>query len=628
MIVVISRVNGKTVSNFTGKKLIKGEPDASSFPNGGLRETHMARGFTVWDPNSNPIIVKHDNGGTLYIPSVFISWTGDVLDQKIPFLRSNEVLTREADRLFRIIGHPQTNFSVNCGIEQEFFLIQREYYDKRPDLKLTGRTLFGCPAPKGQELHDQYFAEMSTKSLNFIHDVEIQMWKLGIPSTTRHREVAPGQYELAPLYNESILATDQNLQCMDILKKQGRKHNLKALFHEKPFYGVNGSGKHNNWSLSSKETPTFLELGSHPEKNIPFIISVAASIRAVDKYGDLLRACVTSASNDHRLGGHEAPPAIMSMYLGEDVSNALELFMKRTNATPYCGNDNLKLGISSIPSINREGNDRNRTSPFAFTVNKFEFRAVGSNQSAARSNMVINTIMADSLRYVADMILFNKRKMCLEDAIQRTVTDIVKKHNRIIFNGNGYSQEWVSRAAELGLPNNVSSPEAIKAWTDPKNVELFTSMGIMKSSEISSRQSILWDQYNKDIMVEARCMRALATERIFPAVFKSQTQFNASLSALAANCPAVDRSAQVSYVSSMGEELNSAITALNQLEKVIKTMETPGLIEGEEAQSYFCRDDVLPAMAELRKHVDRLEGMVDYREWPLPSYSAMFFNQS
>ena len=588
----------------------------------------MARGFTVWDPNSNPIIVKHDNGGTLYIPSVFISWTGDVLDQKIPFLRSNEVLTREADRLFRIIGHPQTNFSVNCGIEQEFFLIQREYYDKRPDLKLTGRTLFGCPAPKGQELHDQYFAEMSTKSLNFIHDVEIQMWKLGIPSTTRHREVAPGQYELAPLYNESILATDQNLQCMDILKKQGRKHNLKALFHEKPFNGVNGSGKHNNWSLCSKETPTFLELGPHPEKNIPFIISVAASIRAVDKYGDLLRACVTSASNDHRLGGNEAPPAIMSMYLGEDVSNALELFMKRSNAATYCGNDNLKLGISSIPSINREGNDRNRTSPFAFTVNKFEFRAVGSNQSAARSNMVINTIMADSLRYVADMILFNKRKMCLEDAIQRTVTDIVKKHNRIIFNGNGYSKEWVARAAELGLPNNVSSPEAIKAWTDPKNVELFTSMGIMKASEISSRQSILWDQYNKDIMVEARCMRALTTERILPAVFKAQTQFNASLSALAANCPAVDKSAQVSYVSSMGEELNSAIVALNQLEKVIKTMETPGLIQGEEAQSYFCRDDVLPAMEELRKHVDRLEGMVDFREWPLPSYSAMFFNQS
>lgn len=457
----------------------------------------MARGFTVWDPNSNPVIVKHDNGGTLYIPSVFLSWTGDVLDQKIPFIRSQEVLIREADRLFRIIGHPQTDINVNCGIEQEFFLIQREYYDKRPDLKLTGRTLFGCAPPKGQELHDQYFAEMSTKSLNFIHDVEIQMWKLGIPSTTRHREVAPGQYELAPLYGNSILATDQNLQGMDILKKQGRRHGLKALFHEKPFEGVNGSGKHNNWSMCSKETPTFLELGPHPEKNIPFIVSVAASIRAVDKYGDLLRACVTSASNDHRLGGNEAPPAIMSMYLGEDVSNALELYMKKSNVARSICDDNLCLGVTSIPTINREGNDRNRTSPFAFTVNKFEFRAVGSNQSAARSNMVINSIMADSLRFIADEILRNKQTLCLDDAIQKVVTDILKKHNRIIFNGNGYSPEWVSRAAELGLPNNVASPEAIKAWTDPKNVELFTSLGIMKSSEISSRQSILWDQYNQ-----------------------------------------------------------------------------------------------------------------------------------
>ena len=617
-------MDGKTVSNFTGKKLIKGEPDASSFPNGGLRETHMARGFTVWDPNSNPVVVKHDNGGTLYIPSVFLSWTGDVLDQKIPFLRSQEVLVREADRLFRIIGHPQTDLNVNCGIEQEFFLIQRDYYNRRPDLKLTGRTLFGCPAPKGQELHDQYFAEMSTKSLNFIHDVEIDLWKLGIPSTTRHREVAPGQYELAPLFGNSILATDQNLQSMDILKKQGRRHELKALFHEKPFEYVNGSGKHNNWSMCSKETPTFLELGDHPEKNIPFIVSVAASIRAVDKYGDLLRACVTSASNDHRLGGNEAPPAIMSMYLGEDVSNALELFMKKRSMSRNLGDDNLSV-VSSIPTINREGTDRNRTSPFAFTVNKFEFRAVGSNQSAARSNMVINTIMADSYHYIADDILHNRETLCLEDAIQKTVTDIVKKHNRIIFNGNGYSREWVSRAAELGLPNNVASPEAIKAWTDKKNIELFTSLGIMKSSEIHSRQSILWDQYNKDTMVEARTMRALCTERILPAVFRAQTQFSSSLSALSAALPSQNMVPQVTYVSYMSEEINKTILALNKLDNVIEHVKE---LENEEVISYFCRDDVIPAMNELRKHVDQLEQIVDYREWPLPNYAAMFFNQS
>lgn len=617
-------MDGKTVSNFTGKKLIKGEPDASSFPNGGLRETHMARGFTVWDPNSNPVVVKHDNGGTLYIPSVFLSWTGDVLDQKIPFLRSQEVLVREADRLFRIIGHPQTDLNVNCGIEQEFFLIQRDYYNRRPDLKLTGRTLFGCPAPKGQELHDQYFAEMSIKSLNFIHDVEIDLWKLGIPSTTRHREVAPGQYELAPLFGNSILATDQNLQSMDVLKKQGRRHELKALFHEKPFEYVNGSGKHNNWSMCSKETPTFLELGDHPEKNIPFIVSVAASIRAVDKYGDLLRACVTSASNDHRLGGNEAPPAIMSMYLGEDVSNALELFMKKRSMSRNLGDDNLSV-VSSIPTINREGTDRNRTSPFAFTVNKFEFRAVGSNQSAARSNMVINTIMADSYRYIADDILHNRETLCLEDAIQKTVTDIVKKHNRIIFNGNGYSREWVSRAAELGLPNNVASPEAIKAWTDKKNIELFTSLGIMKSSEIHSRQSILWDQYNKDTMVEARTMRALCTERILPAVFRAQTQFSSSLSALSAALPSQNMAPQVTYVSYMSEEINKTILALNKLDNVIEHVKE---LENEEVISYFCRDDVIPAMNDLRKHVDQLEQIVDYREWPLPNYAAMFFNQS
>ena len=535
------------------------------------------------------------------------------------------MLIREADRLFRIIGHPQTDINVNCGIEQEFFLIQREYYDKRPDLKLTGRTLFGCAPPKGQELHDQYFAEMSTKSLNFIHDVEIQMWKLGIPSTTRHREVAPGQYELAPLYGNSILATDQNLQGMDILKKQGRRHGLKALFHEKPFEGVNGSGKHNNWSMCSKETPTFLELGPHPEKNIPFIVSVAASIRAVDKYGDLLRACVTSASNDHRLGGNEAPPAIMSMYLGEDVSNALELYMKKSNVARSICDDNLCLGVTSIPTINREGNDRNRTSPFAFTVNKFEFRAVGSNQSAARSNMVINSIMADSLRFIADEILRNKQTLCLDDAIQKVVTDILKKHNRIIFNGNGYSPEWVSRAAELGLPNNVASPEAIKAWTDPKNVELFTSLGIMKSSEISSRQSILWDQYNKDIHVEARTMRALCTERILPAVFRAQTQFSSSLSALSAALPNQNITPQVSYVSYMSEEINNSIKALNKLDQVIDTVKS---IEDDEQISYFCRDDIIPAMNELRFHVDNLERIVDYHDWPLPNYTSMFFNQS
>ncbi|KAM7457901.1 hypothetical protein BLSTO_01338 [Blastocystis sp. subtype 1] len=622
----ISRVNGKTVSNFTGKKLIKGEPDASSFPNGGLRETHMARGFTVWDPNSNPIIVKHDNGGTLYIPSVFLSWKGDVLDQKIPFLRSQEVLIQEANRLFKIIGHPQTDIDVNCGIEQEFFLIQREYYDKRPDLKLTGRTLFGCAPPKGQELHDQYFSEMTTKALNYIHDVEIEMWKLGIPTTTRHREVAPGQYELAPLYGESILATDQNLQSMELLRKQGRRHNLKALFHEKPFEGVNGSGKHNNWSLCSKETPTFLELGSHPEKNIPFIVSVAASIRAVDKYGDLLRACVTSASNDHRLGGNEAPPAIISMYLGEDVTNALELFMKKTTSRSSTGSADLNLGVCSIPNINREGTDRNRTSPFAFTVNKFEFRAVGSNQSAARSNMVINTIMADSFRFIADEIIRHKQSsfMTDEEAIQKTVTDIITKHNRIIFNGNGYSPEWKSRAQELGLPNNVASPEAIKAWTDAKNVELFTSLGVMKKSEIESRQSILWDQYNKDIMVEARTMCALCTERIIPTVFSAQAQFSASLSAVAA-LTSGGNSEQVGYVSFMAEELNATIKALNQLKKTIAAVKD---LRGEEAISFFSRDDLIPAMNELRKHVDRLESTVDYRQWPLPNYASMFFNQS
>lgn len=585
----------------------------------------MARGFTVWDPNSNPVIVKHDNGGTLYIPSVYLSWTGDVLDQKIPFIRSQEVLIREADRLFRIIGHPQTDINVNCGIEQEFFLIQRDYYDKRPDLKLTGRTLFGCRPPKGQELHDQYFAEMSEKSLNYIHDVEIQMWKLGIPTTTRHREVAPGQYELAPLYGNSILATDQNLQSMDILKKRGRKHGLKALFHEKPFNGVNGSGKHNNWSLSSKETPTFLELGDAPEKNIPFLVSVAASIRAVDLYGDLLRACVTSASNDHRLGGNEAPPAIMSMYLGEDVTNALELYLKKSSSKHDSSNDDLHLGLCSIPSINREGNDRNRTSPFAFTVNKFEFRAVGSNQTAARSNLVINTIMADSIRFVADEILYHKQTLSLEDAIQKTILSIITKHNRIIFNGNGYSSEWVSRAAELGLPNNVCSPEAIKAWSAPKNIALFTSLGIMSASEIHSRQSILWDQYNKDILVEARCMSALCTERIFPAVFRAQTQFNASLSALSASLPSVDASAQVGYVSYFSEEINNAIKALSTLKKVVEEAES---MNGEEKLSYFCRDDVIPAMNQLREHVDHLETMVDYREWPLPNYSSMFFNQS
>ena len=611
------------IMRLSGKNLVVGEPDASSFPSDGARATCAARGYTAWDPTS-PAFVKE---GTLFIPAVFVSYTGETLDKKAPLLKSITALNTQTKRILKLFGTSCKKVFTSVGPEQEYFLVDKKFYDKREDLRLTGRTLFGSKSVKGQELEDHYFGVLRPRVAEFMKDLDETLWKYGILAKSKHNEVAPAQHELAPVFCDTNRSVDNNQLMMEIMKKVAEKHNLACLLHEKPFEGINGSGKHNNWSLCSKETPTFLELGDHPEKNLPFIVSVAASIRAVDKYGDLLRACVTSASNDHRLGGNEAPPAIMSMYLGEDVTNALEMFMKKKTSCSSVGSTDLNLGVCSIPSINREGNDRNRTSPFAFTVNKFEFRAVGSNQSAARSNMVINTIMADSFRYIADEIIRHKQSsfMTDEEAIQKTVTDIITKHNRIIFNGNGYSPEWVSRAQELGLPNNVASPEAIKAWTDQKNIDLFTSLGVMNGSEIKSRQSILWDQYNKDIMVEARTMCALCTERIIPTVFNAQSQFSASLSAVSALLPSSHNGEQIQYISYMSEELNEAIKALNHLKKTIDAVKE---LKGEERISFFCRDDMIPAMNELRKHVDRLESTVDYRQWPLPNYASMFFNQS
>ncbi|KAK8793515.1 hypothetical protein WA158_004874 [Blastocystis sp. Blastoise] len=615
--------DGKVVSNFTGSKLIKGEPDASSFPNGGLRETHIARGYTVWDPNSYPVIVKHGNGGTLYIPSVFLSWTGKTLDQKIPLLRSLDALTNETKKLFKVIGRPQKEVNVFTGAEQEFFLVDRDYYNKRIDLQLTGRTIFGAAPAKGQELHDQYFADLSVRMIDCIHEAEIEMWKVGIMTVTRHREVAPGQYEVAPLYTNSMLATDQNLLTMDILRRTAHKHGLKVLYHEKPFAGVNGSGKHNNFSIGTDEIPCLFTPGEKPEENIPFMIMIAAAVRSVDMHGDLLRACVAGASNDHRLGANEAPPAIMSCFLGTDVSAAVDKFLKKTvEEQPSL---DLDMGVVSLPHIRRGGTDRNRTSPFAFTENKFEFRAAGSSQPIARSNIILNTIFADSIRYIANEIEARKVTMDTNSAIAHVIQDIFIKHQRAIFNGNNYSEEWRQKAHELGLPENRQTPEAIAAFASEKNEKLFSSFGIYTKEEVQSRANIQWDQYTKEITVEAKLYREMLQDYIIPAAFKSQTELCGSIISLGAAAPEINKAPQLSHVACITESLNASLKNIDVLTKVLNELKNKPIYE---AQSIFCRDEIKPLFDGIREHGDRLETLIGSKAWPLPSYDEMLFKQS
>ena len=612
--------NDKVVMEFSGKALIKGEPDASSFPSGGLRATFEARGYTAWDPTSPAFIRETKNGATLCIPTAFCSWTGEALDEKTPLLRSSEALNTSALKLLRLLGDERvTHVYPTLGCEQEYFLIDRELYVLRPDLVTTGRTLFGAKPPKGQELEDHYFGSIPRRVLSFMQDVEQELWKLGVPVKTRHNEVAPSQYELAPIFERTTIASDHNMLTMEVLKQVGQRHGFYCTMHEKPYAGINGSGKHNNFSLSTDTGENLLEPGKSPEENMRFIVILAAVLRAVDEYADLLRATIAHAGNDHRLGANEAPPAILSIYLGDQLSEVMEGIISGQKGTSRKGGT-MKLGVSSLPDLPRDATDRNRTSPFAFTGNKFEFRAVGSSQSPTKPMTVLNTIMADSLDYLVSEIESRMSKG-LETAVNEVIAEVFSKHQRIVFNGNGYSEEWHAEAKKRGLPNVPNAVDALACLNSKKNIDLFSRMNVLSPAEAESRMNIQFEAYSKAIAIEGQCALSIARTMILPAAQKTQRDVADSLSSAKTHGFAIEK--QSERLRDMTMRIEALVTCLDDLADVFESAESHVGSEFEHAKAY--RDKVVPAMDRLRVEADQLETMTDDEYWPLPKYRELLF---
>ncbi len=596
---------GKAITRFSGKNLIMSEPDASSFPSGGLRSTFEARGYTAWDPTSPAYIKRVGGVATLCIPTLFLSYTGEVLDKKTPLLRSIQVLSKQALRLVKCFGIEDTSVSITLGAEQEYFLIDRNLYTLRPDLLEAGRTLFGAPPQKHQQLEDHYFGQIKPRILNFMHEVDLELWKVGIPAKTRHNEVAPAQFEIAPVFEELNLATDHNIMLMEILRNTAEKHGLTCLLHEKPFAGVNGSGKHNNWSISVGKR-NLLNPGSNPHENALFLTTLCAVIMAVDKHADILRASTASAGNDHRLGANEAPPAIISIFLGDqlaDIIDQIEVGGAKTSKRAKL----IKVGVNQLPTLSCDATDRNRTSPFAFTGNKFEFRAPGSSQSCSSPNVILNTMVAEAFDEIATK-LEKLSKADFNKGLQKILQDIVKKHKRVIFNGDGYNDSWTKEAIKRKLPNLMSTPEALKPLIAPKNIALFEKYGVYNENELRSRYEVFIEEYQKKIQIEASLTLQMAKTIILPAVVKHVKQLgDASNAFVCAKCENPIQ-ASLEKLSSMTSEFTSAI---NQLEKALK----------QNASA----DKKIEAMNEVRKTADALETEVDDELWPLPKYSEMLF---
>jgi glutamine synthetase len=608
-------VEGKIIMEFSGKELILGEPDASSFPSGGLRATFEARGYTAWDPTSYAF-VKDDS---LCIPTAFCSYSGEVLDKKTPLLRSMEAINKEALKVLKLFGNPATRVVSFVGPEQEYFLIDEETYKQRKDLIFTGRTLFGAMPPKGQELEDHYFGSIKERVSAYMKELDEELWKLGVHAKTKHNEVAPGQHELAPIYSTTNIATDHNQLTMDLMKKIAKRHGLVCLLHEKPFAGVNGSGKHNNWSLGTTSGENLLKPGEDPIHNKQFLFFLSAIIDAVDTYGDLLRVSVATAGNDHRLGANEAPPAIVSMFLGEELTNVLEAIEAgKTSLDKIRGI--VVTGVDSLPTINKDTTDRNRTSPFAFTGNKFEFRMPGSSQSIAGINITINTIVAESLRKFANILeKADDFDLCVESLVKETI----KEHKRIIFNGNNYSEDWVIEAKKRGLPNLRSTVEALPSFIAPKNIEVFTKHGIFSEAEIHSRYEILLEDYTKAINIEALTMIDMANKEILPACIEYSTELLNSLAlkkASGLNLATVREEAFVTKVSNLTESLIEKIDILQ-----ISNIKAKEITNALDLAKYY-RDTVFIAMGELRTVADALEEIVSTLYWPYPTYSDLLFN--
>ncbi len=612
--------NGKAIMEFSGKELIKGEPDASSFPSGGLRATFEARGYTMWDCTS-PAFLKEDAiGVTLCIPTAFCSYKGEALDKKTPLLRSMQAVEEQALRILRLFGNTTAKRVVpSVGPEQEYFLVDHEKYMQRKDLIYAGRTLFGAMPPKGQEMDDHYFGIIRERVGSFMRELNIELWKLGVSAKTQHNEAAPAQHELAPIYAEANVAVDHNQMTMETLKKVAERHGLNCLLHEKPFKGVNGSGKHNNWSLISDDGINLLNPGDTPHENIQFLLVLACILKAVDTHADLLRESAANPGNDQRLGAQEAPPAIISVFLGEQLEDVIDQLCSTGEATHSKRGGTLRTGIKTLPDLYKDATDRNRTSPFAFTGNKFEFRMLGASDSVASPNIVLNTIVAEAFKEAADRL---EKAEDFEMEVHDLIKELFHRHRRIVFNGNGYSEAWVEEAAELGLPNIRCSVDSIETLTTDKAVKLFEEFRVFTRAELESRVEIEYEAYAKTMNIEARTMLDMAGKQIVPAVIRYTTRLAQSIQAVREACPEADISVQTELLLKTSRLLAEMKRALSRLSDIT---EACAAMEAGEAQAKAYYNQVVPAMDGLREPADKLEMIVDKELWPFPSYGDLIF---
>lgn len=608
------------VLEFSGKELIKSEPDASSFPSGGLRATFEARGYTAWDCTS-PAFLREDAAGTvLCIPTAFCSYTGEALDKKTPLLRSMEAISKQAVRVLHLFGMDDVT-RVNCsvGAEQEYFLIDRDQFLRRDDLIFTGRTLFGAMPPKGQELDDHYFGTIRERQAAFMKELNDELWKLGILSKTQHNEAAPAQHEMAPIFSTANIAADHNQLVMETMKKVARRHNLECLLHEKPFTGVNGSGKHDNWSLVTNTGKNLLSPGKAPYDNKQFLLFLSAVIAAVDDNAALLRMSASNPGNDHRLGANEAPPAIISIFLGEQLEDIVEQILQDGTATHSNKGERMDIGVQTLPAIKKDATDRNRTSPFAFTGNKFEFRMVASSMSISGANTILNAAVADVLQKMADRL---EKATDFNRTVDEIIFETLKEHQRIIFNGNGYSDEWVAEAEKRGLPNLKSMVDATPSLLYPKSIEMFERQHVYTETELRSRAEINYEAYSKAINIEAKTMIEMASKQYIPSIIRYVSSLADSINSIQTACPVADISVQTELLTTCSSLLAQAQQALNELKKADKEAHT---MEEGQKQAEFFRNTVFPAMTALRTPVDQLELLVDKAFWPVPSYGDMLF---
>ncbi len=612
--------NGKVIMEFSAKELTKGESDASSFPSGGLRATFEARGYTAWDCTSPAFIKKDSLGVTLYIPTAFCSYRGEALDKKTPLLRSMQAINTQALRILRLFGNTTTKRVIpSVGAEQEYFIVDREKYLQRKDLIYTGRTLFGAMPPKGQELEDHYFGSIRERIASYMNDINHELWMLGVPAKTQHNEVAPAQHELAPVYEQVNVAVDHNQVTMETMKKVAGRHGLTCLLNEKPFAGVNGSGKHNNWSLTSDDGINMLNPGDTPHENIQFLLVLACILKAVDKHADLLRESAACVGNDHRLGAHEAPPAIISVFLGDQLQDVIDQLCSTGEATHSIQGATLKTGVATLPDFETDATDRNRTSPFAFTNNKFEFRMVGSSDSIASPNIVFNTIVAESFKEAANEL---ESASDFDEAVHDIIKRLFTAHRRIIFNGNGYSEEWVKEAKRRGLSNLLSMIDAIPALVSENSIKLFEEFEVFTRTELESRVEIEYEAYSKAINIEAKTMIDIAGKSIIPAVIRYTTRLADSIIKLKSAVSGIEPYAQNAILIEVNEHLKESKVALENLKKY---MDDAAEITDVTAHAKYMHEVVVPAMEALRKPIDTLEMIVDKDLWPMPSYGDLLF---